>query len=90
MEKIVLIIAALMLAIMSYLALVRPITIIKWMHGFRSLGGKHVITYEQSSMSELAAKDLQTYDRKYPTQVGIDRGIGILSVLMLIATICMV
>lgn len=89
MEKIVLIIAALVLALLSYLALARPITIIKWMHAFRSLGGKSVITYEQSSMSELAAKDPQAYERKYPSQIGIVRAIGLLSLLMLIASICM-
>jgi hypothetical protein len=93
MDKNFLIVAAVVLSLVGYLALALPLTLIRFMHGWLSLWSKlfrsNVLTHEQTTMIELARTDAQAYGRKHPAQVGIVRGVGFISILIVAASICM-
>jgi hypothetical protein len=88
MDKIGWIAVIVVLAPLTYIALSKPISVIRWMHGWRASWNK-VITYEQSTMRELADNDPLEYERKYPVQLNIVRLMGLISMLIVIASLCM-
>ncbi len=94
MEKTVLIVAAIILALLSYLAFGKPVTIIKMMHGWLALWARlfnsNVLSHEQSTMIEIAKRDPAEYVRKYPTQVTIVRSMGLISIIIFIAALCLI
>ena len=94
MEKNPLTYIAIALALLSYFAFAKPITIVRLMHAWQSLWaklfGSNVLTYEQSSRIELARNDAAEYERKHYTQITIVRWVGFISILVVIALICMI
>jgi hypothetical protein len=84
---------AVVLSLVSYLALAHPLVLIRFMHGWMSLWsklfGSNVMTHEQQNMIELARNDPASYEKKHPAQVGIVRTMGIIAILMVGASLCL-
>ena len=93
MDKTASIVIAIVLALIAYLGLVQPVTLVRFMNGLQTLWAKlfnsDTLTYEQSSQFEQARGDPEVYIRGHYSQITIMRVIGLLSILVAAGLLCM-